>query len=137
LIKETLAAIGENIMTYKRANGMSRDRVLGCISTILDEQAQDNPRNRLTSNVFIVNLLCANIKRMYGLRHATHVTLGTIYQHVRRANSWFEDHLLNAEFQLVQATDLAIVLGYGDIARTPRMVTFSSSDIRLHFPPTH
>ena len=74
---------------------------------------------------------------MYGLRHATHVTLGTIYQHVRHANSWFEDHLLNAEFQLVQATDLSIVLGYGDIARIPRMVKFSSSDIRLHFSPTH
>lgn len=134
LIKETLAAIAENIMKFQRAIGVSRACLVGCITTIIGEQALDNPRNHLTSNVFIVNLLCANIKRIHRLRHATHITLGSLYNYVRRANRWFRDRHMSAEFQLVQANDLANVLGYKQVARIPMLARFNPSDIRLHFP---
>ena len=133
LIKECLAAIGENLMKFQRATGASRARLVGCISAILDEQAEDNANNPLTSNVFIANLLCANLKRVHGLQHATHLTLGALYTHVRRANRWFADRLLSPEFQLVQANDLAVVLGYEHHER-PRLVKYNPCDIRVHFP---
>jgi hypothetical protein len=97
------------------------------------EQAEDNANNPLTSNVFIANLLCANLKRVHGLQHATHLTLGALYTHVRRANRWFADRLLSPEFQLVQANDLAVVLGYEHHER-PRLVKYNPCDIRVHFP---
>lgn len=133
LIKECLAAIGENLMKYKRAHAASRSRLLGCISAIIDDQAEDNAKNPLTSNVFLVNLLCANIKRVHGLQHATHLTLGALYTHVRRVNRWFTDHLMCAEFQLVQADDLAVLLGY-DNHEQPRLLKYNPCDMRVHFP---
>ena len=103
------------------------------ISAIIDEQAEDNANNPLTSNVFIVNLLCANIKRVHGLQHATHLTLGALYTHVRRVNRWFTEHLMCAEFQLVQADDLAVLLGYDD-QEQPRLLKYNPCDMRVHFP---
>ena len=125
LIKACLADIGENLMKYRRANAPTRSRIMGCISTILDEQALDNTRNKLTSNIFMVNMLCANLKRV-------HPTLGALYLHVCRANRWFRDRCLSSEFQLVHEQDLAIILeqeGYS----MPRVVRYNASDIRMHF----
>jgi hypothetical protein len=133
LVKDCLAAMGENLMKFQRANGVPRARLVGCITAILDEQAMDNPKNPLTSNVFLVNLLCANLKRVHGLKHATHLTLGALYGHVRRANRWFEDRRSSAEFQLVQESDLAVLLGYEGHTR-PNVARYDQCDIRLHFP---
>ena len=133
LIKSTLASFGENIMKYKWAYGMTRAQLLECISAIIDEQALDNPKNRLASNVSITNALCANIKRIHRLQYATHLTLGTLYRYVRRTNRWFEDHRMSAEYQLVQASDLANVLGYKRTGRIPLVAKFNPIDIRLHF----
>jgi len=132
LIKACLADIGENLMKYHRSNFPTRAQLLGCLTAILDEQALDNVANKLTSNVCLVNLLCANLKRVYGLRYATHLTLGAMYKHVRCANRWFRDRRLASEFQLVQEQDLAILLNY-EGQTMPRVVKYSPTDIRLHF----
>ena len=56
-----------------------------------------------------------------------------LYTHVRRANRWFTVRLLSPEFQLVQANDLAVVLGYEHHKR-PRLVKYNPCNIRVHFP---
>ena len=132
LIKACLADIGENLMKHRRANSPSRSQIMGCFTAVLDEQALDNTRNKLTSNVFMVNMLCANLKRVHGLQHATHLTLGALYLHVRRANRWFRDRRLSSEFQLIHESDLAIILNYEGYS-VPRVMKYNASDIRMHF----
>ena len=89
-------------------------------------------RQQLTSNIFMVNMLCANLKRVHGLQHATHLTLGALYLHVSRANRWFRDRRLASEFQLVHEQDLAIILKQKGYCM-PRAVRYNASDIRMHF----
>jgi hypothetical protein len=132
LIKACLADIGENLMKHRRANNPTRSQIMGCMTTVLDEQALDNTKNKLTSNVCMVNMLCANLKRVHGLQYATHLTLGALYRHVRRANRWFRDRRLSSEFQLVQESDLAIILNYEGYSM-PRVMKYNASDIRMHF----
>jgi hypothetical protein len=112
LIKGCLADIGENLMKYCRANRPSRAQLMGCFSAIIEEQACDNTRNRMTSNVGIVNMLCANLERVHNLQYATHMTLGSLYRHVYYVNRWFRDRCMSSEFQLVQENDLIITLNY-------------------------
>jgi hypothetical protein len=132
MIKACLADIGENLMKHLRANSPARSQIMGFMTTVLEEQAVDNTRNKLTSNVCMVNMLCANLKRVHGLQYATHLTLGALYKHVRRANRWFRDRRLSSEFQLVQESDLASILNYEGYSM-PRVVKYNASDIRMHF----
>jgi hypothetical protein len=132
LIKACLADVGENLMKHLRANSPTRSQIMGCITTVLDEQALDNTKNKMTSNVCMNNMLCANLKRVHNLQYATHLTLGALYRHVCRANRWFRDRLLSSEFQLVQESDLAIILNYAGYSM-PRVVKYNASDIRMHF----
>lgn len=132
LIKACLADIGENLMKHRRAHNPTRSQLMGCMTAILDEQALDNTRNKLTSNVCLVNMIFVNLKRIYGLRYATHITLGAVYRHVHRANRWFRDRRMSSEFQMVQESDLAIILSY-EGHTIPRVMKYNPCDIRMHF----
>jgi hypothetical protein len=132
LIKATLASMGEIIMLYIRTHAPPRNRVLTVMTAILDDMPVGQENNRMTSNVFVTNFLCGNIKRILGLKYSTYMTLGNLYGYVRRFNRWFREHKFNEEFQLVQQKDLEILLGYeGEDA--PKFTVYNPCDIRHFF----
>ena len=117
-------------MKYVRAQSPGRPKLLGAVAAILNEVAQDNHNNRLSSNVFITNFICGNIKFYY--KHATYMTLGQLYGYVQRFNTWFVQQKMSSEFQLVQQHDLERVLGY-EKQGIPKFPLYSPCDIRQFF----
>jgi len=132
LVKETLGAIGENLMKYKRCMGLSKTQLMEAIATIMNDYAQDQRSNPMSSNVFITNMLCGNIKRVLELEYATYMSLGQLYGFVRRSNRFFEQSKMSPEFQLVQQGDLEKLLGY-EAGHMPKLARYSPLDMRNFF----
>jgi len=135
LIKDTLSCVGENLMKLHRIQELPRGKLLRIVTYILDDQCMDDQNNPLSSNVFLTNFLCGNIKRVLRLKHATHMTLGQLYHYVARYNEWFKKNKMSDEFQLIQQHDLRQLLEYeedndSESTKCPR---FSPVDIRNYF----
>jgi hypothetical protein len=115
LVKDTLAAIGENLNRFRMSTAPPRSVLVGAVTSIVGQACDDHPdRNGqqlvLSSNVCLTNFLCRSVKRVLGLKHATYCTAGQLYGYVCRANEWFVSRGLGGEYQLVQEADLATTL---------------------------
>jgi hypothetical protein len=138
LIKDTLAAIGENLNKWRKATAPSRSDLLGAVTAIVGQQCDDQPdRNGhqlvLSSNVCLTNFLCRTVKQVLGLKHATYCNAGQLYGYVCRANWWFASQGLDQEYQLVQEADMAMALSLPRRLLGHPVARVSCVDIRRHF----
>jgi hypothetical protein len=137
LVKDTLAAIGENLNRFRKASAPTRAVLLEAVTAVVGQQCDDHPDRHgqplvLSSNVCLTNFLCRTIKQILGLKHATYCTAGQLYGYACRANEWFASRGLSGEYQLVQEADLATALRLqGRVGHAvPRL---NRVDIRRHF----
>ena len=120
---------------HQEERQLDRSEMMDCVTHILGEKCAENHRNRLASNVFVTNFICGNIRRVLRLIHATHMTLGQLYQYVTRYNEWFRGANVGDEYQLVQQQDLTHLLGYEMEGTTRSWTLFKPVDIRCYFKP--
>jgi hypothetical protein len=137
LVKDTLAAIGENLNRFRKATAPTRAVLLEAVTAVVGQQCDDRPDRHgqplvLSSNVCLTNFLCRTVKQVLGLKHATYCTAGQLYGYACRTNEWFASRGLGGEYQLVQELDLATALRLqqrvGHVV--PRL---NRVDIRRHF----
>ena len=112
LIKDAFSGMGALLRKYCVNEGFCRRTMLDAVATIIGRAVTDQPGSPLSSNVFLTNLICGNVKDMLGLENSTHCTLGDLHRFVTNCNHWFASKQLVGEFHLAQQAELDDICGH-------------------------